>query len=167
MMKLQRVQKQFFPKPRTPESTVQSSASLRDEKIDENERKNYGSATTLTNSVSEQSLGLESKSSDFPTVIPSKFRNDAGQDNNVNSISIVQKQRIGWDDIEMMRHGLINCCCVRAIPPESTTLPTTINIGNTYSHKMTNSKQIDHISAISESVQNVHPVYTQDFHKSV
>ncbi|CAG9531618.1 unnamed protein product [Cercopithifilaria johnstoni] len=101
-------QKRFHPKPRSPESIVESSASLTDGKIYENGKKKKESAAVTTNSISKDSTGSQPVS-DFPTLIPSKSRSSAGQDDDANNeMSLTQKQRLGWDDVEMMRHGLIN-----------------------------------------------------------
>lgn len=57
--------------------------------------------------------------------------------------------------------------CVRVTSPEKIIQPTTISIGSTHSRKMTLSKETDHTCARSESAQNIHSDYSENFHKSV
>ncbi|VDN94452.1 unnamed protein product [Brugia pahangi] len=166
----QHSQKQFYPKIHSPESINQSSPITHtDEQTDENDKQKKKSTSTSIKSVLElNDTGLEPKSSDFPTIITSKSRSSAGQDDdNYNSEMTLAQKHIGWDEIEMMRHGLINCDCERVIQPKNPDLPVKINIGNTSSSKMTISKQTDHNSATIESTRNIYSDYYEDFHKSI
>uniref|UniRef100_A0A1I7VRN5 Transmembrane protein n=1 Tax=Loa loa TaxID=7209 RepID=A0A1I7VRN5_LOALO len=108
VIKLLRAQERFRSKPRSSESIVQSTATLTDEKTDKNEKTQEESVVVPNNSISEYSTRLEPKSNEFPTITLPKSRSNAGQDNAYNKISLTQKQRPGWDDVEMMRHGFIN-----------------------------------------------------------
>ncbi|KAK6107848.1 hypothetical protein QQG55_29845 [Brugia pahangi] len=163
-------QKQFYPKIHSPESINQSSPITHtDEQTDENDKQKKKSTSNSIKSVLElNDTGLEPKLSDFPTIITSKSRSSAGQDDdNYNSEMTLAQKHIGWDEIEMMRHGLINCDCERVIQPKNPDLPVKINIGNTSSSKMTISKQTDHNSATTESTRNIYSDYYEDFHKSI
>ncbi|VDK88209.1 unnamed protein product [Litomosoides sigmodontis] len=169
---LQRAQKRFDVKCRSPESTVVESSrtSQTDKNPNANEKQDESTVASI-DSRSESGLGLEPKSSDFPTVMPSKSRSSAGQDDDLNNhmSPMIRKQRTGWDDVEMLHHGLINCYCVRAALPESTNPSTTINTGNTYNRKMTTLKSSNHhtTSIKSESVQSAHSDHSNDIHKSI
>ncbi|EJW80730.1 hypothetical protein WUBG_08363 [Wuchereria bancrofti] len=168
---LQHSQNQFYPKYHSPELIVQSTPpiTLTDEKTDENNKQKMKSAGISINSMLElNDTGLEPKSNDFPTIITSKSRSSAGQDDdNHNSEVTLAQKHLAWDEVEMMRHGLINCDCARVVLPKSPALPIKINIGNTNSSKMTISKQTDHNSATTESTRNVYSDYYEDFHKSI
>uniref|UniRef100_A0A1I8EGK6 Uncharacterized protein n=1 Tax=Wuchereria bancrofti TaxID=6293 RepID=A0A1I8EGK6_WUCBA len=153
----QHSQNQFYPKYHSPELIVQSTPpiTLTDEKTDENNKQKMKSAGISINSMLElNDTGLEPKSNDFPTIITSKSRSSAGQDDdNHNS----ERRNI--------LHGMSDCA--RVVLPKSPALPIKINIGNTNSSKMTISKQTDHNSATTESTRNVYSDYYEDFHKSI
>ncbi|MCP9259692.1 hypothetical protein DINM_003051 [Dirofilaria immitis] len=105
------IQEQFRSKSRSPESTIQSSTTLTDPENNEKKKKDFVISTN--SNISEHNTELDPKSIDFPTLIPSKSRkesrNSAGQDDNhYNKIPSVRKYRPGLDEVEMMRHGLVD-----------------------------------------------------------
>uniref|UniRef100_A0A8R1TXW8 Uncharacterized protein n=1 Tax=Onchocerca volvulus TaxID=6282 RepID=A0A8R1TXW8_ONCVO len=113
-----RAQKRFHLKPRSPESIIQSSNTLTEQENNEKKEKEFGASTS--SNISEYSTGLEPKLTDFPTLMPSKSRSSAGQaDSLYNKMSLARKHQSRWDEIEIMRHGLINCDCIRTTLPES------------------------------------------------
>uniref|UniRef100_A0A915PN39 Uncharacterized protein n=1 Tax=Setaria digitata TaxID=48799 RepID=A0A915PN39_9BILA len=134
--------------------------TLTDEKTDE-ETKNIPITSIDSN------IGSEPRSIDFPTLIPSKSRSSAGQDDVDNIISLTHKRQLGWDDVEMMRHGLISRDCERATLPESITVPAAINSSSKYGSKIVVWRETDSISATSKSVQNIHSEYSDDFHEPI
>ncbi|VDP12216.1 unnamed protein product [Onchocerca flexuosa] len=92
-----RAQKRFHLKPRSPESIIQSSTILTEKENNGKKEKEFLASTN--SNISEHSTGQEPKSTDFPTLIPSKFRSSAGQDdslyNKVSNLNEVVLPAIG------------------------------------------------------------------------
>ncbi|VDK75117.1 unnamed protein product [Onchocerca ochengi] len=85
----QRAQKRFHLKPRSPESIIQSSNTLTEQENNEKKEKEFGASTS--SNISEYSTGLEPKSTDFPTLMPSKSRSSAGQADSLYNKAVIHK----------------------------------------------------------------------------